>query len=39
MALVLGLGVEVVGLVDNELGIVLRAPDLEPRGPLWRNFA
>lgn len=37
--LVLGLGVEIAGLVDDELGIVLHAPDLEPRSPLWRNFS
>ena len=37
--LVLGLGVEIAGLVDEDLGIVLHAPDLEPRSPLWRNFS
>ncbi len=36
--LVLGLGVELAGLVDDDLGVVLYAPDLEPRSPLWRNF-
>lgn len=39
--IVLGLGVEIPGLVDNDadLGYVLFAPELEPRSPLWRNFA
>jgi len=35
---IIGLGVELAGLIDRDLGIVRYAPDLEPRSMRWRNY-